>query len=81
MASPIFESFFWIEPVKKYESGSSVGSTSKFSIGTKVIWHYPEDVSQITKEFIDIPQFCFPGNSINLNSICSYIILLFSYIK
>ena len=45
----LFESFFWIE-AKKIDD----------ILKPKVVWYYPENVSQITKEFRDIPQICFP---------------------
>ena len=32
----------------------------------RAIWHYPRDVSEISKEFKDIPQYCFPGKIVEL---------------
>eukprot|EP01038_Epipyxis_sp_PR26KG_P004701 gene4701-6601_t len=49
---PLFDAFFWIEPTR-------VDNKSAYT-GTKVLWHYPEDVSNISSQFRDIPQFCFP---------------------
>lgn len=48
----MFDGFFWIEPRQ----------TNKGEIfdGTASLWHHPLDVSSLTKEFRDIPQFCFP---------------------
>jgi hypothetical protein len=51
----LFEAFFWIAP---YCSVQSLDSP-RFD-ATKCLWHYPEDVSRVTKEFRDIPHFCFP---------------------
>lgn len=39
----------------------------------KVLWHLPEDVSEISKAFSDIPQYCIPGKFQNcLLSYCSF---------
>jgi hypothetical protein len=59
MSDKMFESFFWIEPTKKFDNNAA----NKVVMNTKVVWHYPDDVSHLTKEkeFRDIPQFCFPG--------------------
>lgn len=73
MASPepaaaplLFEAFFWIEPTKAVVEPSraapapaSVAAPLAFS-STRVVFHYPPNVSHITTPFRDIPQFCFP---------------------
>jgi len=48
----LFEAFFWIEPGRP-------NVNSAFN-SARAIWHYPQNVSEISKEFKDIPQFCFP---------------------
>ena len=48
----LFDAFFWIRP-------SRPNDKAPFN-STEVLWHYPADVSATTKEFRDIPQFCFP---------------------
>ena len=47
----LFECFFWIEPKRV---------PTEQDLKPKVLWYYPKNVSAITKEFKDIPQFCFP---------------------
>mmetsp|Transcript_13274 Transcript_13274/g.12022 ORF Transcript_13274/g.12022 Transcript_13274/m.12022 type:complete len:853 (+) Transcript_13274:7-2565(+) len=49
---PLFEAFFWIQPHR-------ANPTSAYQ-STKVLWHYPDDVGEVIKQFRDIPQFCFP---------------------
>jgi hypothetical protein len=66
----LIDAFFWIEPTRN-DLNSVISplvlllflilTLSQPFQGTKVLWHYPEDVSFISKQFKDIPQFCFPG--------------------
>ncbi len=53
MAEHLFEAFLWIEPTRNTLS-------EPFS-GTKILWHSPDDISAVAKEFKHIPDFCFPG--------------------
>lgn len=52
MSDKLFEAFFWMEPVKADPNGPYTS--------TRVLLHYPQDVSHIAKEFREIPQYCFP---------------------
>lgn len=52
MTERLFEAFFWIKPGRS-------SSSSPFHLA-KVLWNYPDDVSQIIKSFGNIPKFCFP---------------------
>ena len=60
----LFEAFFWFEPTR-----ANVASNFK---STRTVWHYPEDVSHVTSEFRDIPQFCFPGTFISTFIVIDY---------
>jgi hypothetical protein len=83
--SRLFEAFFLIEPVRNDPAEVSMsariaGASSivffdniyhilqPFS-STRVLYSVPEDASKITKEFRDIPQFCFPGAFIAFSSV------------
>jgi hypothetical protein len=46
------EAFFWLEPFRQ--------NTSNPFQQAKVLWHLPDDVSQISRVFSDIPQYCIP---------------------
>eukprot|EP01036_Dinobryon_divergens_P042594 gene42594-56616_t len=46
----MFDAFFYIQPKLSFENTFNPCSS----------WTYPEDVSNITNEFRDIPNFCFP---------------------
>lgn len=63
-----FEAFFCVEPAKLNESDEVItfsrsicchNSSQSFKT-SRVTWTYPQDVSSITSELRDIPQFCFP---------------------
>lgn len=50
--SKAIEAFFWLEPFRQ-------NSANPFQ-QAKVLWHLPEDVSNISRTFSDIPQYCIP---------------------
>lgn len=49
----LFEAFFYIEPTR-------VNPIDPFQ-ATRVVYNIPADVQDISKEFRDVSQFCFPG--------------------
>jgi hypothetical protein len=48
-----YDAFLWIVPTKSNPNGEIFD-------GTKILWHYPPDISNTLKTYQNIPSFCFP---------------------
>jgi hypothetical protein len=48
-----YDAFLWIAPTKSNPDGEIYD-------GTKILWHYPPNISTTLSSFQNIPAFCFP---------------------
>ena len=72
MSINLFEAFYCISPLQSKKknqidinsattntNGNTKTNNLKFE-STRTLFHYPLDVTEISKEFREIPNFCFP---------------------